>query len=354
MGLIRRTGGTGLPNTGLPNTGLPNTGPHGTGPHGRGGWRRRSLAVASAVTVITFAAGFASIGPQGAGYQSPGYRLAASRQPLRTAAQPGVPRAGSRAEAAAVAARTFGVLVLSRGAVRLPQRPLPRSLSEPGQRLLAFKYLDEYRLYRLPMTMTKAFAFLRTHVPAGTVLQSTGRDFDRHGTTMEIVAFVPRKLWAGIYAVELVESLVPGGSGTALLRADAQVIWFPARSAAEYVTPSKIGSVRITSDPAGGTVTVTSPRFIRAVADVLNGLNAAPSMPPTCPLRTVAYQVTLVGKSSGQPALVVATEGCRVDVVTLGALSQPSLWDPGNELYALAGAQMHKARPKAQPPAREG
>jgi hypothetical protein len=301
---------------------------------------KTALAVAGALTVITFGA-FA-----GAGHQVVGYRLAASRRPLHTAMQPGVPRAGSRAEATSAAMRMLAALVLPRGTQRLPQRPVPSSLSRPGQSLAAVKSVDKYRLYRLPMTMSRAFADLRAHVPDGMVVFSTGRAFNKHGTTMEMVAVVPRKLEAGIYAAELVDSVVPGDGDTALVRADAQVVWYPARSEAEYVTPSKVSAVRIMAVPSGVTVTISSPRFIRAVADVLNSLNAAPQVPPTCPLVTAVYQVTLVGRSS-QPTMVVNPRGCRVDLVTIGAVSQPSLWDPGNKVYRLVGAEVHKARPKA-------
>ena len=84
------------------------------------------------------------------------------------AATPG-PVAGSRAEAAALGELLLSRLILPPGAARLPQTPLPPSLSSAAYAGAdVTPSLDQYQLFALDQPIGAAAAFLAAHVPAGT------------------------------------------------------------------------------------------------------------------------------------------------------------------------------------------
>ncbi len=61
--------------------------------------------------------------------------------------------------------------------------------------------------------------------------------------------FAPRSLPAGLYQATLATVIAGRPAGGSYLRADAQVAWYPPRSAAEYVTASQYRSVTVTRPP---------------------------------------------------------------------------------------------------------
>lgn len=240
--------------------------------------------------------------------------------------------------ATAAAGRVLSALVMPAGTRRLAQRPTPAGLSAPAQALSAAQSVDVYRLYRLPLPMAAAAAYLRSHLPAGLVADGTARDsvVDSAAATLVITA-KPRRLPAGIYAMELVDTIVRASSGSSLVRADVQVIWYPARSSTEDSVSGSYRSVRLTTSGFGGpAVTITSPSVIGTIEALLRGLPAVPAVIRSCPAITVLYELTLEPARSGQPAVVISTGGCEVDDVSVGSHAQPALWDQGNKLYVLA------------------
>jgi hypothetical protein len=240
--------------------------------------------------------------------------------------------------ATAYAQRVLSGLVVPAGTRQLPQRPTPAGLSVPALALSATGSVDEYRLYRLPLPLEAAAAFLRSHLPAGLVAEATGQDgaVGRAPTTL-VVSATPQRLPAGVYSMELVDTIVRASSGSSFVRTDVQVISDPAPSSAGESTASSYRSVKVTmTGGAGPTVTTTSRSVIGTIEALLTRLPALPAAIRSCPAITTTYQLTLEPGRTGQPAVVISTGGCEVDHVSVGSRQRPALWDRGDKVFLLA------------------
>jgi hypothetical protein len=279
-----------------------------------GGW---SAALIAAATLAGLLAGCAG----------------ASNGAVLTAAHPRNlgPVAGSRGLAAASARRLLGLLTLPAGSQQLPARPVPRALEQPG--LYSGgpgNFFDQDRFYRLPMAVTEAIAFLRVHVPQGTVSSSSSGAASSDGVTITAIAATQRRVPAGIDQINLVETLTPGPVGSSLLRADAQVVWYPPRSAAEYLIASRFRSVRITVTGSTRTTTVTGgQQLIRPLAAVLDSMHATPSLLLPCPIGGSGYELAFAPAVRAQRAVVVQNGPCNADTVSVDGRPQPELFDTG-------------------------
>ena len=259
------------------------------------------------------------------------------------------PPARSRAEAAALARLLLSRLPLPSGASHLPQTPLPSSLSEPAVRSATdtAAYLDQYRLFALAQPMAAAAAFLAAHVPPGLSAGSTGQGSGPDGITMQEVGYLARSVPVGIASAQLVLTIVPGSAGGSLLRADAQVIWYPSRSAAEYIDPARyhVLSLVVTifgRNPHTVRRVVTSEAFIARLAETLDRSQAAPTAMVVCPADFEDYQLSFSLSGSSRPAVTVwANEtGCGGAQVAVDGHSQPSLAD-----YGAVGALVRQVVP---------
>lgn len=111
-------------------------------------------------------------------------------------------------------------------------------------------------LYRAADSMGSVDWFLLGHVPAGMQPRwpgNVGNGTDRY--VLDVPAHLPR----GIAHANLEVVIIPRGNSS-LIRAEVQVIWYPPRSAAEYIHPGRYRSVTVTVPAAsggsrGGTVT---------------------------------------------------------------------------------------------------
>jgi hypothetical protein len=134
---------------------------------------------------------------------------------------------------------------------------------------------------------------------------------------------------------------VPSGSGS-LLRADAQVIWYPSRTAAEYIDPGRYHVLAITVtlyDPKLHTVhrVVTSQQVIARLAEALDRSQAEPPLDLNCPLEFATYRLALSVSANLRPAVVVSAARwpCGGTGVTVNGQPQPALAD-GGAAVALA------------------
>jgi hypothetical protein len=268
-----------------------------------------------------------------------------------SAAHPGTAPAGSRGQALRLARKLLAELVRPAGSATLPQRPLPAGLRRPFSTESATSYLDIYRLFSLPVPMRKAEHFLSTHTPAGLKQFGTGTYSSSGRVTTESVTLAARRLPAGISSLQVVETIVPGpGGGTALLRADAQVIWYPDRSPAEFLTVASFRAVRLQAPKAFGrgpgtvTRTFTARAVIRRLVRVVDSLPASPGGVFHCPLLTGTYEVTFLPRA-GHALAVVSVPGCAADDVTVGGVTQPALADFGR-LTSAVRALLHLGRPR--------
>jgi hypothetical protein len=263
------------------------------------------------------------------------------------AAIPGPP-AGSRTEAAALARQLLARLRLPPGTRRLPSEPLPPSLSEPAVETAGGSAsLDQHRLFALTQPMATAAAALAAQVPPGLDESGTGSGSGPDGATMQEVQYQPRSLPAGIVNAQLVLTVVPAVSGGSLVRADAQVTWYPPRSAAEYIDPVRYHVLRLVvtifgRNPHTVRKVVTSQAFIARLAETLDRSQAEPTAMVVCPADFEDYQLSFSVSETSRPAVTVQANetGCGGAQVAVNGQSQPSLADDG-----AVGALVHEVIP---------
>ncbi len=296
-----------------------------------GGWTWRLAAVAALAACLSVAA-----------CGSPA-RPAVGRPTLRLihisadSVQP-VPPAGSRAEAYALATELLSRLRLPAGARRLPPNPAPSSV-DPSLWGGAAAALDVHELFELPDSITATAAVLAADVPAGMSLTVTGQGTGLQGPVgAEVayteVAYEPRSVPAGVNAAQLVLTIAADGSGGSLVRVDAQVIWYPRRSAAEYIVPGRYHALTVAVtvfNPTLHTITkvVTSPAAIAQLADALNRSQVEPLTFAGCPAIFVTYRLAFAVSPRSAPVVVVTAtqQPCLGVQITVGGRKQPPLQD---------------------------
>jgi hypothetical protein len=254
---------------------------------------------------------------------------------------------GARAEALRLARQLMAKNPLQPGARRLPQRPVPSGLRQMPDYYGVKSIVDVYRLYALPASMRRVAAFVGAHAPAGMKSGGTGSTADRGVTTEMDVSYFLNRPPRGISSAGLFDSIVPGPHGSALLRVDAEVIWYPPRPAAEHLAAKDYRSVLIDAILAGKSRpilrTFTSRAIIGKLTRLLNGLPASPGGVVPCPAEFVTYTLTFE-PAAGQPKVVVDTSDCLSDTISVGGVSQPPLVNDGR-VETLAGKLMHVKSP---------
>jgi hypothetical protein len=300
----------------------------GTGDQGHG----RAWVIAASLAVLAGLAGVAGCGSVPYRPASTPGSPAVSTRGSRPASPPGVPIAGTPTGAEAEARHLLAELVLPGGTRSLPERPVPAAVSQPGQNLGTG--LDLYRVFRLPMPMDAGQQFVRAHLPAELTSSGTGWGSDGGAPAYDVLAaeVAPRAVPPGIYAAQLVYTIAPDAGGGSLLRADAQVIIFPARSAAEYLDPAGIRSVTVsTTGPDPVSRTITSRPEIARLARLVDGEHAFPlGLVYPCPAELgPGYQLAFTPASARRPTVVVDPGNCMGDGVVAGGVRQPGLVDAG-------------------------
>jgi hypothetical protein len=270
------------------------------------------LAVASAVAMVLWAATGPAVG-------------------MRVIQSPPSGAAGDTARAYAL-----GLLARLRlpGGVRQVAWPAqPGRLPQPVLPYWPTDAVTAQALYRAGASMGSVWWFLTGHVPAGMRPRwpgNVGNGSDRY------VLDVPVHLPQGIAQANLEVVIIPRGGGS-LIRAEVQVVWYPPRSAAEYIYPGRYRSVTVTvpklSD-AGGDATVTRTFASRAVVAELAALvNRLPGMLPigfSCPAMRAGfppspYRVVFTPRSRRWPTIAAAPVGCWDGGIVVGKNRQPAL-----------------------------
>lgn len=277
-------------------------------------------------TAATLAACGSAAAPMASGpHAHPADRKSAS-------AKPGPP-AGSRAEAATLARLMMSRLRLPSGARRLPPTPVPRSVREPPLWVKAAAAIDLHCLFELEQPMAAAAAILTARVPAGMSLGVTGSSGGSADVTSMQVGYNARSVPAGVYDARLVLTIAPASSGGSLVRADAQVIWFPPRTAAEYIDPARYHVLVIAVtilNPRSHTIdrVVTSQAAITQLAEALNRSQVQP-VEPFCPLIFATYRLAFAVSLHGRPVVVISASRwpCGGAKITAGGREQPPLQD---------------------------
>ena len=243
----------------------------------------------------------------------------------------------SRLIARELARKALADLRLPSGTRKVPWRAGRLNSSRPMLPSITGDVIDRRALYEVNEPMGRVDRFLATHVPAGMVAGDAAvatRDFGRVRTRYNVdynLAALPSR----IYEATLATTITPQRSGSSLLRVDAQVAWYPRRSIAEHVVPSRYRSVTVTAPVGTGSSirmqsrTFTSRSVISRLAAIVNALPAEPNAPAPCGALTTSTTMRLAfaPASSSWPMLALSSYGCATDTVTARGLAQPELSD---------------------------
>ena len=261
------------------------------------------------------------------------------------------PESGSRAEALTLARQLLSRLALPPGARPARMPVVPQLLHQPASSIAAIGLVDVHRLFSLAQRPSAVQRFLLTHVPASMRRYEHGEESSPAGTQMQDVGYELRSVPDGIYRAQLVAAVVPGPGATSLLRADAGVVWFPRRTAAEHLDAASFRRVIVSArvlNPRPHTVTrvITSPAVIARLAGLLNGLPAAPGLSMSCPAMLTTYRVKFSAGAGREPVTTATAIGCLTDQITANGKAQPALWDRSERL-AAAASKLLRAQPQA-------
>jgi hypothetical protein len=266
--------------------------------------------------------------------------------PLATAMPPGPP-SGSRVEATEFAGLLLSKLHLPPGALRLPAEPLPASPGQPWFGCAGCTtYVDVYQRFAVAEPVASVVTRLAAHAPAGMPVFGTGQGSGPRSGSWQYVDYTVGPVPAGIAGAQLTVTVWPAASGGSLLRADAQVTWYPPRTFAEYINPGYYHVLAITATIYGreahtAHAVVASQAVIARLAEALD---RSPAWPPgfvSCPAYPVSYQLAFSVSRNRPPDVVVSAVGsCGGMGITVGGRSQPSLED-GGAVAALAGQVLH-------------
>jgi hypothetical protein len=270
-----------------------------------------------------------------------------------TTTAPGIPAppAGSRTQADALARALLSRLRLPAGTRRLPATPAPPFLSQPAYEA-AGAQVDEHRFFAVAEPPAALSGYLAAHVPDGMTSFGTGQGSGPGEPTTLDVGYLARPVPAGIYSAQVVLTMVPGSSGGSLLRADAQVIWYPSRTAAEYVDPARYHVLTMTITVDGRKVhtihkVVTSQADIARLADALDRSPAEPPVAINCPAIFVTYQLALSVSRHTRPEVVIFANSisCGGSAITVDGRRQPALADRGAVAAAADQALGYTPKP---------
>jgi hypothetical protein len=276
----------------------------------------------------------------------------ASRTRISVADRTAVPPGGSPAEARAVGTRMLASLILPPGARRIGAQRQPQR----GEVIGSDDLVDLSRFYRLPLSLSAASTFLQAHIPVGDTVSGTGSGNNGPGGTgyFMMVSYALKRPPVGIdQGTMLLATLAVGPHGGTIMRADAEVVWYPPRSAAEYINPSGYRSVTITvtlvnRQGRARTVTRTFGRpVIARLARVLNRLRTlAPPGPISCPaMNGTTFTARLTAASPRYPKVVISPAGCIGDLIKVAGKAQPVLLDfESQKIKAVIGPLLEPSR----------
>jgi len=189
-------------------------------------------------------------------------------------------------------------LRLPPGALRLPAEPLPPSLSQPAFGCEGCTaYVDVHQLFAVAAPVASVVAILSARAPAGMAVSGTGQGSGPRTGSWQEVDYAVGSVPAGIAGAQVVVMVVPAAPGGSLLRADAQVTWYPPRTFAEYIDPDHYHLLTIAATIYGGRAVrmvhavVTSQAVIARLAETLDRSPAEPPGTVVCPADLVSYQL---------------------------------------------------------------
>jgi hypothetical protein len=197
-------------------------------------------------------------------------------------------------------------------------------------------------VYRVSPSMAGDYSYLLAHSPAGTTPSANGYSSHSGIVTTEFVCNVPATLPAGIYSADLETSFKPVHGGGSLVRADAVIAWYPPRSPADYIDPSKYSSVTVSGASGPGhsppAKTYASAGMVAKLAALANALHAAPHAVTSCPAELVGshgYQIVFHPAVGRVPPIVVSPTSCLGVEIAAGRRELPGLYPAGSIIAAV-------------------
>lgn len=290
--------------------------------------RGRSTRTAAAAALNGGAAALAMVAGCGAARAGePG----AAPNPASHAPASGTPRPGSARQARRLAAELLSHLMLPAGSHRIPWHP-PSALGQTEIALVPHQ-ADVRELWQVPVSMTALAGYIRAHRPAGLPFGGFGQAISGGQIYSEVTKFALRPVPAGIQSAQLTLEISPAGHSRSTLRADGEVIWYPPRSATEYLVPTRFHAVTVAAgslSPKPHIVrrSFTAPSVIARLARLLNSLPATPGGLAGCPMVTATYAVTFRYSAGTRPYLTASATGCGSVGMVVNGLTQPGLADP--------------------------
>jgi hypothetical protein len=298
----------------------------------------RMRVTAMAVALLPLAA-CASTPSAGSGDASSPFAID-SVEPISTApastdpatAQPTVAEpttdAGRKTLATQLADELVGEIQLPAGAQPQPTAPAPL-LTQPPSTTRSPNEVDSARWFTVSGTVESVLAYVQAHAPTGYVSGGVGSggdgsaeigfdgqptaDYDTPSVTVEATA---------------------AGSAIAV-RVDAQVVWRPVRTAAEFVPQTATGAIAVRSGASTSTVHITATQ-VPTIARMLDALDTQTPGERHCP--NISYTTAITFDVSGP--LVFTLNGCGGVTVTAAGIAQPTLAESdqlGPEVDALFG-----------------
>jgi hypothetical protein len=222
-----------------------------------------------------------------------------------------------------------------------------------GSRPASTDLVEVSRFWSVAMPVSRVQDFLRTHPPARLSLPGsvTGDGpggtmiWDWYGGGAVGIAvgstLTVQRPGPGIYQAQVEFEVASAGSG-AQLRADSIVLWYPNRSAAEYLPTARYHAVTVTATiviPRLHTVTrtFTSAAVIARLASTLNQAHATPAgMVFHCPQEIASFELAFRTTPGARPGLIANDSGCVSVGVTVNGTPQPALMTS----FAGAAAQL--------------
>jgi len=238
------------------------------------------------------------------------------------------PAASPRQRAVADAARVMAWFPRPPGAVRTG---LIASLTQSGQRPATPDLASVTRWWRVPGRPQAVLAWIRAHLPSGFTPDGTGFGPGSWTDTFALPA-VP-----GVLTERELVVLAVANHGETAIRVDAQVVWLPARPAAERI-PADV--TRITVTPVFGfnrnprakrldhAFTVTDPANVARIVALVNSLTRFPDGTFSCPADFGGQMRLTFITRPGRPAaarLIAEYAGCGVVSVRIGGRDMPAL-----------------------------
>ena len=239
----------------------------------------------------------------------------------------------------------LAVVRVPNGAVRVSTTPVPAT-SSPPQVPGTPDLVDQSAFWTAPGTVAAVTAWERINVPVGATLAGQGALSTWGITNYRYVVFALSAKQPVLTSQMLVMTVAPDGANEVALRADAQVVWDPARTKESLLNPQLVKSITITAqDPIGRKVAMqlTDERRIRHMVAVLNHLPVDNSGPHSCPaIVGIRFEAVFTGQAQKTLAMVSGDQAeCEGLSLVVADKAQPNVDDPGEAFLHMVASTIN-------------